>query len=122
MKNLGLQTKEMTLKRTSGDEFQFTIIAGYYYENNEERGVIIEVPNSGIVMFDSHDEYWKHDMDKNFWNELFSSYSYEEITDHEATILSHVVEELRREVETGINQIYVNDETWIDGIFELVTE
>ena len=122
MKRLGKQSKEMTLKRIEGDEFQFTISAGSYYIDNKEIGVIIEV-NGSIVLFDSFDEYWKTDLvDINFWEELLWHINHDTISSSEAKALSHVVEELIRETNTGVNQIYIDDETWIDGIFDLVTE
>ena len=119
MKRLGKQTKEMTLKRICEDEFQFTITAGSYYIDDKEIGVIIETA-CATILFDSFEEYWNTDMNKEFWEELLWKNSHEPINEIEATALSHVVEELRMESNNGINQIYLNDETWIDGLFELV--
>ena len=122
MKRLGLQTKEMLLKRIGGDEFIISVTAGSYYIDNKEIGVVLEVNDSGMILFESFDEYWNTDMNKDFWDELLWKHSHEPITDVEATALSHVVEELRMESVNGVNQIYINDETWIDNIFELVLE
>lgn len=119
MKRIGKQTKEMTLKRIGEDEFQFTITAGSYYIDDKEIGVIIETA-CATILFDSFEEYWNTDMNKEFWEELLWKNSHEPINEIEATALSHVVEELRMESNNGINQIYLNDETWIDGLFELV--
>ena len=119
MKRMTKQTKEMTLKRMGGDEFQFTVAAGSYYVDNKEIGVIIETA-CATILFDSFEEYWNTDMNKVFWEELLWKYSHEPITDIEASALSHIVEELRMESINGINQIYINDESWIDGLFELV--
>ena len=121
MKTLKLQTREMTLKRIGGDEFLINVTAGSYFINNKEIGVLIEINNSGIVLFDSFDEYWETRMDKDFWESLLKE-THEPITDIEATSLSHVVEELRIESISGVNQIYLNDENWITDVFELVLE
>ena len=120
MKKFGMQTREMNLKRIGGDEFQIDVMAGSYYIDNKEIGVVLEVNNSGMILFDSFEEYWNTDMDKGFWEELLWKHSHDPITDIEATALHHVVEELRMESTNGVNQIYINDETWIDGLFDIV--
>lgn len=119
MKRLGKQSKEITLKRTGDDKFQFTIEAGYYYINGKETGVIINTAGS-VVLFDNFDEYNKADLDINFWEEVLWHTNHDEITKAEATVLSHVVDELIHETNTGVNRLYLDDETWIDGYFELV--
>ena len=119
MKRLGKQSKEITLKRIRGDEFQFAIEAGYYYVNGKETGILINTAGS-LVLFDSFDEYGKADLDINFWEEQLWHTNHETITSGEALALYHVVDELLHEVNTGVNQLYIDDETWIDGLFELV--
>ena len=119
MKTIGKQSKEMTLKRIGGDEFKFFLEVGVYYIDGVEKGVFINTASS-IIFFDNFDEYWNTDLDVEFWEKLLWHTNHELVSRAEATTLSHVVEELRKEVETGVNQIYINDETWIDGLFELV--
>ena len=49
--------------------------------------------------------------------------NHDEITKAEAIVLSHVVDELLHETNTGVNQLYIDDETWItDIIFDIVSE
>ena len=117
MERIGKQTKEITLKRIGGDEFQFTVKAGNYFIDNEEKGVIIET-GSATVLFD-HQEY-KGGMDKDFWEGMFCNSSHDPINEQEAIVLNHVVNELIHETNTGVNQLYLDDEIWIDGYFELV--
>ena len=121
MKRIGKQTKEITLKRIGGDEFQFTLTAGSYYIGNKEIGMIIEA-NGSTVLFDSFDEYNKTDLDVDFWEEVLWHTNHDEITSVEANALYHVVDELLHETNTGVNQLYINDETWIDGLFDIVVE
>ena len=117
MKRLGKQTKDITLKRIGGDEFQFTVSAGNYYINDKEVGVIIET-DSATILFEPQE--FNGNMDEHFWEEMFSKYVHEPIDDQEAIVLDHVVGELLRETNTGVNQLYLDDETWIDGYFDLV--
>lgn len=119
MKKFGKQSKEITLKRVSGDKFEFTLEVGLYYINGKETGVFISTRGE-TVYFDNFDEYWKVDMNVEFWEDMFSKLTHDMITSSEASALSHVVEELRKEVYTGINQLYIDDETWIDGLFDIV--
>ena len=119
MKRLGKQSKEITLKRIGGDEFQFVIEAGYYYINGKETGVIINTAGS-VVLFDTFEEYNKTNLDVDFWEEVLWHTNHDDITEAEATALSHVVDELIHETNTGVDQLYIDDETWIDGLFELV--
>lgn len=121
MKRLGKQTKEITLKRIGGDEFQFCIEVGVYYIDNVEKGVLINTAGS-IILFENFDEYWHTNLDVEFWEDMLWHTNRNPITDAEATVLSHVVEELRKEVYTGVNQLYLDDETWIDGLFDIVVE
>ena len=119
MKKFGKQSKEITLKRINSDNFTFTIETGEYYIDGKETGVFINVEGC-IVFFETFDEYWKTNLDKPFWEELLWHTNHDEITDAEATALGYVVEELRKETNTGINQLYIDDETWIDGLFDIV--
>ena len=119
MKRLGKQTKEITLKRIESDGFQFTIKAGYYYIDNKEVGVIIET-GGAIVLFDSQEEYNGNMMGEEFWEDIFSKWDHVPFNDQESMVLDSVVGELLRETNTGVNQLYIDDETWIDGYFELV--
>ena len=121
MKRLGKQSKEITLKRIGGDEFQIFLEVGVYYIDGKETGVLINTAGS-VVLFDNFDEYWKTDLDVAFWEEMLCHTNHDDITESEATALSHVVEELRKEVYTGVNQIYLDDETWIDGLFDIIVD
>lgn len=120
MKTFGKQSKGITLKRIGGDEFKFDLEVGVYYINNKETGVFISVVDK-TVFFDTFEEYWNGNLDKNAWEEILSeTMLHDEVTANEATALNHVVEELRKEVYTGINQLYLDDETWITGLFVIV--
>lgn len=119
MKKFGKQSKEIKLRRISGDKFEFTIEVGNYYIDNKETGVFINTIGE-VVFFDSFDEYWRAYLDKDFWEDMFSKMTHDEITNVEATVLMHVVEELRKEVETGVNQLYIDDETWTTGVFDII--
>ena len=121
MKKFGKQSKEITLKRTNGDNFSFTLEVGEYYIEGKATGIFINVEGN-IIFFESFDEYWTTNLEKPFWEEILSGTIHDGITDAEATALSHVVEELRKEINTGINQLYIDDETWIDGLFDIVVE
>ena len=120
MKTIAKQIKEITLRRIEGDGFKFTIAAGNYYIDNKEVGVIIETGGGATVLFDSFDEYWNTDLDVEFWEKLLWDTNHEPVSCAEATALTHIVEELRKEVETGVNQIYINDESYVDGYFDIV--
>ena len=112
MKKFGKQSKEITLKRTGGD-FLVKMEVGYYYKNNEEIGPFIDI-NKNIIFFASFKEYWRTYLPK-LLIDLEG-----ELTKTEASVLSHVVEELRIETETGVNQLYLDDETWITGVFDII--
>ena len=121
MKNIRKQSKEMKLRRTSGDKFEFMIEVGAYYIDNKEVGVFINVAGS-FLLFDSYEEYWNSNLDVLFWEDILYHTVHDPITDLEATALTHVVEALRKETETGVNQLYLDDETIIDGVFDIVAE
>lgn len=119
MKKFGKQSKEITLQRIGGDKFKFTLEVGVYYIDGKETGLFINTAG-GLVFFDDFDEYWTTNLEVIVWEDLLSYTNHDDITDYESTALSHVVEELRKEVYTGVNQLYLDDETWIDGLFDIV--
>lgn len=121
MKRIGKQSKDITLKRVDGDKFEFVLEVGVYYVDNVETGVFINSDGS-FLLFDNFEEYWNSHLDVSFWEEILGRTVHEPLSEAEATALTHVVEELRKEVYTGINQLYISDETWIDGLFEIVVE
>ena len=119
MKKFGKQSKEITLERLDGDIFTFTLEVGIYYIDNVDTGIFINTADT-TIFFESFDEYWKTNLETDFWEDILCETTHEPITPVEAAVLSQVVEELRKEVYTGVNQLYINDETWIVGVFEIV--
>lgn len=122
MKKFGKQSRDITLRRVGDDTFEFTLEVGIYYIDNVEKGIFISTEGQ-TVFFESFDEYLRSSLDSHFWEDMLCKTPHEQpITDFESSVLVCVVDELRRETETGINQLYLDDETFVDGVFDMIFE
>ena len=112
MSTFSLQTKSMELKRLSNGE-EFTLTAGYVYQDGKNFGFAIIVNGSGIELMDSYEEFYRGNTEKfgpEFWDRLFWKTDHESLKTVECGELNDVVDELVSEVNTGVNQYYIDKE------------
>ena len=108
MKIICKQSKEMAVKRKT-DGILTDVIVSYLYENNKEAGISINVNNSTEVIFKDTKELFNTKLDADFWEEmLWQCGNRKKINNLEAAELSSIVDELIKEVNTGINQYYID--------------
>lgn len=118
-----LQVKTMRLKRLNdGDIIQVT--AGYIYGEGGEEKFAIVLDGCGIEILENYDEFYRSGTEKfgvEFWEKLYWKRNHDEFTIAECGELNDIVDELISEVNTGVNQYYIDKEEelcFFDIVFE----